>query len=341
MIGPTFAILISLVLLIIALNRGRKPKFGPQDPDVGPDQQTCAANKLSVMTWNLGFAGLGHEADFFADGGKSVRPLSGARIGQAATAIADHLATQNSDVICIQENAGPGFLTRGVDLRGRIDAALTQLQRFHWSDLKTVCAPAVLRVDHGMSLYARHASTGCEILKLPQVETFYFGVLKKFYVGQLCRLPIKGSDQIWSIINLHLSAFDAGGKIRSAQLDALFKVAAAEYAAGHFVVIGGDWNMRLTDTQFAHKTSFDNLAWLMDLPTDVLPTGWQIAIDPLTPTVRTLQTPYVAGQNYTTIVDGFVVSPNVGIDEVLTLDLGFRDSDHQPVTARFTAKAQT
>ena len=37
--------------------------------------------------------------------------------------------------------------------------------------------------------------------------------------------------------------------------------------------------------------------------------------------------------NYTTIIDGFIVSPNITVEEVRGLDLGFAITDHQPVIA--------
>jgi hypothetical protein len=52
---------------------------------------------------------------------------------------------------------------------------------------------------------------------------------------------------------------------------------------------------------------------------------------PRTPTVRTNHQPYVAGENYTAVIDGYVVSPHVGVRAVETFDLSFRHSEHQPV----------
>jgi hypothetical protein len=37
---------------------------------------------------------------------------------------------------------------------------------------------------------------------------------------------------------------------------------------------------------------------------------------------------------YTTIIDGFIVSPGVEIERVTTEDLSFMNSDHQPVRLR-------
>ena len=73
-------------------------------------------------------------------------------------------------------------------------------------------------------------------------------------------------------------------------------------------MLGGDWNMRISDTDFAHTTADKDLFWIYDFPEDLLPDGWRFGVDERTPTVRTLHKPYVEGENYTTIIDGFAYS---------------------------------
>ena len=57
-------------------------------------------------------------------------------------------------------------------------------------------------------------------------------------------------------------------------------------------------------------------------------------MDPTRPTNRTLEQPYRAGVNYTSVIDGLLVSPNVEVLGVETVDLEFAHSDHNPVRAR-------
>ncbi|MBQ7614213.1 MAG: endonuclease, partial [Butyrivibrio sp.] len=40
------------------------------------------------------------------------------------------------------------------------------------------------------------------------------------------------------------------------------------------------------------------------------------------------------------MLDGYIVSSNVEVKEVKTLDLGFKNSDHNPVVMRFELKAE-
>ena len=70
---------------------------------------------------------------------------------------------------------------------------------------------------------------------------------------------------------------------------------------------------------------------LMDLPAEQIPTGWQIAADPRTPSVRTVHQAYAAGENYTTVIDGFLLSPDLSPTVVATRDLQFEYTDHHPV----------
>jgi endonuclease/exonuclease/phosphatase family metal-dependent hydrolase len=110
-----------------------------------------------------------------------------------------------------------------------------------------------------------------------------------------------------------------------------------EYQSGRHVVLGGDWNFQIAETNFPSTTDARFLFWLFPFPQDALPPGWRIAADPSIASVRTNERPYVAGENYTTVIDGFIVSPNVAIESVHGFDLGFQNSDHQPVRVRVRA----
>ena len=329
--------LLTICAAVLLANRWRRPEFGLLPAEGNQDALPTASTTLSALTWNIGYGGLGNGADFFVDKGKSLRALSRQEIRQAASEIADTLKEAKADIICMQESASAGFLTRGVPVRDIINRALPNMRRFYWADLKTILLPAPLRFDHGMATYSALEETSSEIIGLTQSDDYYFGFLKKYYVGQCTRLPIAGSERMWVVINIHLSAFDAGGRVRTAQLREALAFGQREFAKGHHVVFGGDWNMRLCPATFPHTTEEAYLSWLVDFPTEALADGWQIILDPDTPTMRSLQKPYIPGENFTAVVDGFIVSPNVAAADVETIDLGFGPTDHQPVTAKFTA----
>ena len=78
--------------------------------------------------------------------------------------------------------------------------------------------------------------------------------------------------------------------------------------------------------------------WLVELPKDFTDGGFKWAVDPFVMTVRDDVKKYVEGENFVTIIDGFIVSPNVEIVNVQGKDLKFENSDHNPVSAVFKLK---
>ena len=121
------------------------------------------------------------------------------------------------------------------------------------------------------------------------------------------------------MINAHLEAWDKG-EIRKQELTSLRHLAEREYLKGNFVVIGGDWNSVLPGVRLDQFPSKDKPgAHTMKLPEDFFPKDWQWGIARSHPSSRRCNTPYRCGQNYVTIIDGFLVSPNVSIDSVATV----------------------
>ena len=54
-------------------------------------------------------------------------------------------------------------------------------------------------------------------------------------------------------------------------------------------------------------------------------------------TCRNADSPYIEGVNYSTIIDGFIVSDNVEA-KAMVYPTGYEESDHQPVILTFTLK---
>lgn len=328
---------VSALCGVMILNRLRRPDYTDIEVRDARRPPAVAGREIGVVTWNIGYGALGADADLFTDGGKSLRTLSKGQIEGAAQAIADQLAQTGCDVICLQEVSEPGLLTRNIDVRGRIDHALAHYKRYYWADFKTVWLPRALRICHGMATYAAIGSDRCRVIELPDADTQMLGFIKKSYVGVLNRFPIADTDTSWVIINIHLPVFGVTPAARAAYLARLFDVATQEYEDGNLVVIGGDWNARLCPTAFPDQTDPKRLSDYADLSPDSLPKEWKICADPKAPTVRVLDREFAEGRTYTTIFDGFVVSPNVRLATVDTLDLSFAHADHQPVVARFVA----
>ncbi len=90
----------------------------------GAPERVLTEDTISLMTWNLGYGGLGAESDFTVDGGKNFLPPSRKIVNKNVAGIAAELAASAQDVVILQETARPSLLTRGADIVGAIAAAL-------------------------------------------------------------------------------------------------------------------------------------------------------------------------------------------------------------------------
>ncbi len=131
----------------------------------------------------------------------------------------------------------------------------------------------------------------------------------RFFMPDGCQLVL---------VNIHNSAFDTSGVLRKREMEMVRNFMNNEYKQGNYLVAGGDWNanppgfrpeMILTGDQIK-KDEFTNL-------NEYFP-GWEFASDPTASTNRNVGTPYEHGVTPTTIIDFFLVSPNIEVIETKT-----------------------
>jgi endonuclease/exonuclease/phosphatase family metal-dependent hydrolase len=114
-------------------------------------------------------------------------------------------------------------------------------------------------------------------------------------------------------------------------------VALAEFAKGNYVVLGGDWNQCPPHFRFDTFMPGNTQGYLQgNLPVDFFPDDWTFAYDPTVPTNRKARDPYSKGKTFETLIDFFLVSPNVHLHVVHGIDQAFQYSDHQPVMITIT-----
>ncbi len=295
-----------------------------------------APERLRLMTWNIGYAALGRDADFFMDGGHSVRPSHAGQIRRNLDAVIRELRREPSDVVLLQEVDRRARRSYGVDEVGMVIDALPNHASSRAANFVVPWVPVPLlnpigNVDSGLlslsqvdlRLARRHSLPGQHPWP---VRVFHL----KRCVHELRLRDAFGPD--WIVLHLHLSAFDADGQLRRQQLAYLHTTMLELHELGHPVVVGGDWNHTppgLDGASFPHRDVQPE--WLRSIPADWTPAGWTWAVDPSTPTVRALDQPYVPGHTFVGTVDAFLLSPRVELHSVAARSLGFAHTDHHPL----------
>lgn len=200
--------------------------------------------------------------------------------------------------------------------------------------------PPMGRVNSGVMTVSDFAVSGdAERISLPCPFSWPVSTanLKRCLLVTRYDLPDTGKQLV--VVNLHLEAYD-DGEGKAAQTQALFEVLEQEYAAGNYVIAGGDFNQTFPGTLDSWPITNDEYWAPGVLTDDMLPEGWSFAFDASNPTCRLNNAPYDAETSQHYVLDGFIVSPNVNVESVETLDIGFDYSDHAPVVLDITLKEE-
>lgn len=292
--------------------------------------------QLTIYSWNIGYAGLGAGADFFMDGGSKVNPAD-EEVAANLAAIGHVIASRPADAWLLQEVDVNSSRTGGVDELSSVTQAYrgSAALAFNYKcGFVPIPWPPIGRVASGIATLTDKAVDGTpERVALPCPFSWPVSTANLKRCLLITRLPVEGSEREVVLVNLHLEAYDDGeGKI--AQTKQLMELLAAEYEKGNYVIAGGDFNQAFPGTWDIYPVAGD--VWMPgSLDAADLPAGFSYAYDSSHATCRLLDRP-LAADSQTYVLDGFIISPNLRLDHVETVDLSFKNSDHNPVKLTVT-----
>ncbi|MCK5600049.1 endonuclease/exonuclease/phosphatase family protein [bacterium] len=301
-------------------------------------KELTLGDTFALTTFNIGYCGLDKGRDFFMDGGLMSRSESHEKTLENCVSILDFIKAISPDILLIQE----------IDVKASRSWKLNQLERFRNAlpeynnvfalNYKVSWVPVPMKnpmgsVHSGLCTFSKYPFEHSRRLQLPGKEDFP----RQLFVLDRCLLetviPMAEGKKL-ILINLHLSAYDKGGKVRKHQIKYVKDYIAEKYDENTYLILGGDWNHLLSKKQLEEKRPDEVWpAWLVLLPDDFTPETFHWAVDESIWTCRDNDAPYVEGENFVTVIDGFLLSPNIEVISVKGHDLGFTNSDHNPVSA--------
>jgi endonuclease/exonuclease/phosphatase family metal-dependent hydrolase len=310
--------------------------------------QLDSAGSLRILIWNLGYAGLGQESDFFYDqGGFFVARTGHIRMDRPYVeknlrGITDFVARSDADFLLFQEIDSSSRRSYYLNQLAAMREVRPGFQQNFAANYRVKHVPIPLfepwhqygRVHSGLASYTRSVPATSVRRSLPGAFAWPTRLFQLDRCILLQRFPIADGKTL-VLINLHLSAYDKDGAIKKEQLNFLRELAVAEYQRGHYVILGGDWNMCPPgfDCDSFYRPGGERKPQA-NIDADLFPADWTYAFDPGVPSNRKTNRPYDPAVNFRTIIDFYLVSPNVQVQEVTGVDLDFAFSDHQPVLLR-------
>lgn len=335
--------IVSVILLILALFaavllfytiREYRPK-AKENVEVSDGTRVLEpGDTFSVLTYNTGYACLSYDQDFFMDGGSMVRPDNRELVEQNLAGIISVMKQQSADCYFLQEVDRDSYRTYHIDQLAYYESALGWKGMYACNfrcDFVPYPFPPIGKVDSGLFTMTGHKVSKATRIALP--ESFSWPIktcnLKRCMLE--VRIPIEGSKKELVLINFHLEAYDNGeGKI--AQSKMLSEKLEEEYAKGNYVIAGGDFNQTFEGMET--YPILPETSWVPNVMEEKdIPEHFSFAVSDNVPTCRLLNAPYSGNylDSQVFVIDGYIVSDNLDVIKVQTIDTDFRWADHQPV----------
>ncbi|MEZ5043530.1 MAG: endonuclease/exonuclease/phosphatase family protein [Saprospiraceae bacterium] len=345
---------ISIFYVVFVLAHGTFTDFQPEAIQPIKAHQSSKITiveqeELSFITWNIGFGGLGKESEFFFDNDGSLFFSWGKMINAPKTVVEKNI---NGVLDFVQKEAADFYLFQEVDVSSKrsyyhneFEQVANKLPTFeaHFAtnyQVERVPIPIMEpwrvygKAFSGLATYGRFHTSNASRLQLPGAFDWPTRIFQLDRCIAIQRYPTTKNGEL-VVMNIHHSAYDEGGSLKKQQMAFLKDLLLAEYAKGNYVIVGGDWNQCPPDFPFDKFMPGQTEGYTqLNIPQDYLPEEWTWAFDPQTPTNRKTHSPYKAGTTFVTLIDFFLVSPNVEVLEAKGISQGFDFSDHQPVKLR-------
>ena len=296
-------------------------------------------NTINLLTWNTGYGALDERQDCYWDGGKGSIGESKEVVNENINAIKSKISEVNPDIFFVQELDIDSKRSFYVDELASFEDAFNNetYENSFARNFKAGIVPLPIynmtgKVDAGIATFSKYDMTSSTRVQLPIPFKWPMRLFNLKRCLLVNRLPIKDSDKELITINLHLEAYsDSEGKTK--QLTMLMDLMQEEYDKGNYVIAGGDFNQTFSTVDLTKYPKRDD--WECPIIDATNYPSFSFKMDDTYPTCRSLKTNYidVDKENFQYyMIDGFVVSGNITINSLETLDLGFKNTDHNPVT---------
>lgn len=314
---------------------------------VSGNLNTPGSNKKSytITSFNIGYGAYPADYSFFMDGGKYSRAYDKATVMNNLQGMTTDLKKLDSDILLLQEVdtwAHRSFKVNQVDYFeaefGDYDSVFAK--NYDSSYLFYPLTHPIGKSTSGILTMSQFPIEKSTRYSLP-IETNlnkFFDLDRAFTVTQITM-----AEKPVTIINVHLSAFTKDTSVLDNQIKKLVKLMDEEYASGRSVIVGGDFNHDLLGNSPTIFGTADIVeTWTHPFPEEFLSKNFSVVkqdlVEAKIPTARANGTGYIPGETFVSLIDGFIVSNDLLVEKTQVSDLGFVNSDHNPITLTFQFK---
>ncbi|MBO8472376.1 MAG: hypothetical protein IAB81_01935 [Bacteroidetes bacterium] len=319
---------------VVFLAIGAVTDFRPQEREtVYEGRGDVLPDSLKVVTWNIGYGGLGDDMDFFYDGGARMR-CDEERTVENLSGIIGVLKALDADVYLLQEVDECSRRSYRINQLELLRRAFPEYHLYFAYNYKSFFVPIPLsepmgKVAGGVAILTRFRPDRVDRLAYPSRFPFPVSMFNLKRCLLSATFSTAGGDTV-VIGNTHNTAYDTGD-MRIQETAFLASYLDSLSCSGVGAVLGGDWN-QYPPGYLPSADELDNRYFTVaPLDTSLLKRSGRIVYDAGEKTLRYLDRPFREGPAQS-VTDYFFISEEVGVAGVgVCGNEGFRYADHKPV----------
>jgi len=293
----------------------------------------------TLLSFNTGHGVLGESASINEEGGRTKRP-SAEEVLVNTRGIAELINLSKADAVLLQDVDTDSHRSRYVNqLAFYKDSGSKDC--FYAEDFKSRSTSLLFpnkKINGGNAILTAKKVESAKRVSLPYLHKG-LSFNKPHRSMLVCSMPIENTSKKLHIINFELDAY-LEPEQKSEQLKAVMDYAEKLYQRDDYVIIGGSFYKTFAESDARYELSEKNVWKPEKLKGTETPIGWSLAFDETVPTCRILSKPVslMGEEKQAYVADGFVLSPNLELKMVVTVDQEFRYSAHNPVLLKVKFK---
>lgn len=291
---------------------------------------TVLPDTFTIVSWNIGYGGLGDDMDFFYEGGEQSRTTE-QRTEQNLERIISWLkSVDGADFILLQEVDRNSKRSYCIDQYRRIAEALPN---YHVAWAYNYISPFVPiplndpigHVEAGVMTLSKYPIMNSVRYQYPSIKPLPTRLFDLKRCMLTCEISLSDGGVLY-INNTHNSAFNTP-QSRNKEIKSIYNIISSQQSS----VTGGDWNATPPGYTPSEKALNDPYFQPLPLCLDDIPPGHTVASDIAVPSMRYLNNVYNSESSTNCVIDFFVVSNTFKIVNCQTVNLDFKNSDHNPL----------
>lgn len=295
---------------------------------------------LNLLSYNISYSILDENAEYYFEGGFSAKAYSKKQVENNLNSISDFLTKNHYDFIMLQDVDVKSKRSYEIDQFNHIQDKLKNYGNIFNPIHNVSFIPYPINMPLGQvycgdAVFSKYRANSSERYALPSDKKWPMKMFDQKEAFSTTKFNLSNGKKL-ILLNFNLNDNSINDKTKLLQIKEIKNYIEEEYKKGNYIIAGSNFGYILHDSPYKCLERFPQ--GLSYPPKDFEMKNFKFVYDTKYPTFRSASMPYIKDKNFTSITDGFLVSDNIEVLNISTVNLEFKSSNHNPVQLKFRIK---